>query len=307
MAKLAFLFAGQGSQTPGMGKDLYENEPQSRAVFDLADQTLTRSITKLCFEGSKEDLAQTQNTQPCVLTVTIAAYEALISRGIMPDAVAGFSLGEYAALVAAGVYTFTQAIELVTLRARAMHEAVPEGKGGMIAVLNADEQIVLDLCAAVQSGYCAPANYNCKGQIVVAGETDALKELSALLKEAGLRGVPLAVSGPFHSEMMRPAANALALELPRFTPKEPQIPVILNSCARPLIGTEELGQRLCEQVMSPVLWEKSIQALLDAGIDTFIEVGPGKTLSGFMKKIAPDVRMFQVGNLQTLEETVNAL
>ena len=308
MAKTAFLFSGQGAQYPGMMKDFYETCEASRSAFDVAKMVLKRDIADLCFNGTPEELSLTVNTQPCVLTADVAALQALLSHGVKPDVVAGFSLGEYAALVCANVLGFNTAIELIQLRAEAMQAAVPVGKGGMIAVLGKTAEEVDALCEEVD-GFVKGANYNCPGQVVVSGDTEALEQLKAIGAERKIKMIPLSTSAPFHCERMKPAAEALEqrLEKASFYFREPTVPVIMNVDAKTETDPMRIPAKLVRQAMEPVQWEKTLLAMQEMGVDTFVEIGPGKTLSGFVKKTCKDARILRVENNQTLQETLEAL
>lgn len=308
MVKVAFLFSGQGAQYVGMGKDLYENCPAARSIFDTADNVLGYKLSELCFAGPKEDLDKTENTQPAILTVSVAASAALMERGIKPDVVAGLSLGEYSALVCGNVLPFTEAVCLVRKRGLFMQEAVPLGVGGMIAVLGMDTQKVEDACRAVRNegGMVYVVNYNCPGQLVISGTMQALDAAKVLLAQTGgKRFIPLGVSGPFHTALLHPAAEKLAAEITKIELSEPQFPLIANVSGDYIRNAAEVADLLPKQVMSPVLWEKGIRRMLDDGFDTFIEIGPGSALRGFMKKIAADreVKLLHVEDMASLEET----
>jgi|Deesub1362A_J573_1020465.scaffolds.fasta_scaffold00120_73 [acyl-carrier-protein] S-malonyltransferase len=286
--RMAFLFPGQGSQYVGMGQELYTDYPAARRVFDCADEVLGFALTKLCFEGPKEELQKTANTQPAVLATSIACYEILREKGIKPEVLAGHSLGEYTALVVAGAFSFEDALLLVRRRGQLMQEAVPLGTGGMIAVLGLDRDKVERITAeAARAGVINAANFNCPGQVVLAGEMPALEEAVKLAKRAGAkRCVPLPVSGPFHSTLMRGAGERLAQALEDVRIRDPRLPVVANVDGSLLRTADEVGAALVRQIYSPVRWEEGMRYLVESGVETFVEVGPGKVLSGLMKKIA---------------------
>ncbi len=305
--KTAFLFSGQGAQYPGMMKDIVENNAAAKSVFDTADEALSRRISELCFFGTQEELNLTHNTQPCVLAADLAVYKALEAFGIKPAAVAGFSLGEYAALVAAQVISIEDVFPLIQKRADFMQEAVPVEKGAMAAIKNLNQEEVKALCDEVE-GYAIPANYNCPGQIVVSGETDAIDKLIEIAKERKIRAMKLAVSAPFHCEMMNPAAENLKQILYDIPFSEPVVPVYLNVDAKAEKDTGKIMEKLVMQTKSPVLWEDTLRNMRKDGIDTFVELGPGKTLSGFVKKtFKENVQILNVTDVETLKRAIDAL
>jgi [acyl-carrier-protein] S-malonyltransferase len=305
--KIAFLFSGQGAQYPGMMKDIAEQVKEARDVFSAADKALQRGISELCFTGTAEELALTHNTQPCVMAADLAAYAAIAAAGLLPDVVAGFSLGEYAALVAAGVISVDEAFPLVQKRADFMQEAVPIGQGAMAAVMKLTGDEVNALCDEAE-GYVIPANYNCPGQIVVSGEAEAVDRLLAAAKERKIRAIKLAVSAPFHCGLMRPAAEKLKEPLDQIPFRAPSVPVYMNVDAKAETEPDRIREKLVAQAMSPVRWEETLRNMAEAGINTFIELGPGKTLSGFVKKTLGDgVRICNVTDLESLQTTVSAV
>ena len=305
--KSAFLFSGQGAQFPGMMKDLYAAEPAVKAVFDAADAALGRKVSSLCFDGAQEDLNLTHNTQPCVLAADLAAAAALEAHGVKPDAAAGFSLGEYAALSFAGVFPAEDAFRVIQIRADAMQEAVPAGEGGMAAFVGATAEQVEEICRKVTAGYVVAANYNSPVQTVVSGSAAGVDEACALAEEAGLRCVRLAVSAPFHCKLMEPAARRLEAEFASMSFAEPSLPVYMNVDGMPMASAAEAPDKLVRQAMSPVRWVQTLENLRAAGIDTFIECGPGKTLSGLVKKTLNDVTILRVGDEKTLAQTLAAV
>ena len=307
MAKIGFLFSGQGAQFPGMMKDLYAEESAAKEVFDKADEALGRSISGLCFEGTQEELNLTHNTQPCMLTGDIAAAMTLKAHGIQADAVAGFSLGEYAALAYAGAISLEEVFPLIQIRADAMQEAVAPGEGAMAAFIGATSEQVENICERVTKGYVVAANYNSPVQTVVSGSVAGVDEACAIAEAEGLRCVKLAVSAPFHCAMMEPAAKRLAEEFTKISFQNPSVPVYMNVDGEPLTDGSLVADLLVKQAMSPVQWVKTLKKMQADGIDTFIECGAGKTLSGLVKKTLTDVRILRVENMKTLQETLEAL
>jgi [acyl-carrier-protein] S-malonyltransferase len=285
---VAFLFPGQGSQYPGMGKDLAENFPAAKEVFEEADEALGFSISKLCFDGPAEALQLTENTQPAILTVSVAALRALESAGTeKPAFVAGHSLGEYSALVAAGAIGLAEAVRTVRARGRYMQEAVPAGEGAMAAVLGASLETIEQVCAEVRGDQvCAPANINSANQIVIAGNSEAVDRAAEGLKAAGAkRVVKLNVSAPFHCALMMPAQQRLAADLAELSLDELSVPLISNVDAIAITKAADARDSLIRQVSSPVRWLESMNLLLAGGVIRFVEIGPGKVLSGLMRQI----------------------
>ncbi|MEC0091445.1 ACP S-malonyltransferase [Paenibacillus macquariensis] len=304
MGKVAFVFPGQGAQSVGMGKDIYDAVPTSRAIFETADRVLGFDLSTMIFEGPDAELKQTFNTQPALLATSIAYLEALRVKGIQADYVAGHSLGEYSALVAAEVLTFEDAVATVRARGNFMEKAVPGGQGAMAAVLGADREALSQLCAEVsESGHVVElANINCPGQIVISGSQLGVAAVSERVKEAGgKRAISLEVSGPFHSSMMKSAAEQLEVELNAVSFQEPKISVVANVTAQTVNAGETFRSLLVQQVYSPVLWEDSINYLIGQGVDTFVEIGPGSVLTGLIKKIDKTVKLININSLESVE------
>jgi [acyl-carrier-protein] S-malonyltransferase len=295
---IAFVFPGQGSQKVGMGRALADGHPECRAVFDEADRALGEPLSTLCFEGPDERLVLTENTQPAILTVSVAAWRLLDSRGIRPDIVAGHSLGEYSAHVAAGTLAFADAVRTVRRRGRYMQEAVPVGTGAMAAILGLDRDDVAAACAdAAEGDVVAPANLNAPGQVVIAGTAAAVAGAGAGAKARGAkRVIPLSVSAPFHCALMRPAEQRLAPELRALTVSAPRVPVVANVDAAPKVDAAAAVEALIRQISAPVLWEDVVARLASEGVRAYVEVGPGTVLSGLIRKIHRDAR---VAHLET--------
>ncbi|MBL8681247.1 MAG: ACP S-malonyltransferase [Myxococcales bacterium] len=316
---VAFVFPGQGSQEVGMGRALCERSSAARAVFDRADRALdgtspdTTPLSTLCFDGPAEKLTLTENTQPAILTTSIAALEALRERlpALTPALVAGHSLGEYSALVCAGAISFEDTARLVRLRGRAMQEAVPVGEGAMAAIMGVEPDALSALCArtieALPSRVVSPANYNAPGQIVVAGHADAVAKLSQLVGESGGRAIPLKVSAPFHCALMKPAADRVREALERITMRDLAVPVVANFDAAANSDAARARQLLVDQVAGAVRWEQTIRQMVERGVSTFVEIGPGKVLAGLIKRIHRPAVVHNVFDPATLDATVSAL
>jgi len=309
MRKIAFVFPGQGAQYLGMGKELTEKYSVANKVFDEASKALNQDMKDLVFNSSEETLQLTENTQPAVLTTSIAILEVLKSEGIEPSAVAGLSLGEYSALVASGALSFGDAVKIVRQRGQFMQNEVPVGIGAMAAILALDKDEVIRACKnASHLGIVEPANYNCPGQIVIAGEKDAVKEAANLCKEYGAKkAILLSVSAPFHTSLLKGAGEKLNGVLERVEYKDFQIPIVANVNGDFIDKRESVQDLLVKQVSSPVLWEDSVERLIKEGYDTFIEVGPGKSLGKFIKRVSRDVQVLNVEDSKSLLKTIKKL
>ncbi|HSB60343.1 MAG TPA: ACP S-malonyltransferase [Vicinamibacteria bacterium] len=306
---LAFVFPGQGSQQVGMGRALAEAFPEARAVFQEADEALGIPLSTLCFEGPEDALQLTANTQPAILAASVAAHRALAARGPRPSWVAGHSLGEYSALVAAGTLSLADAVVAVRRRGQYMQEAVPVGQGAMAAILGLDLPAIERACAeAAQGQVVAPANVNSPGQVVIAGHAAAVDRASAACKAAGAkRAVPLPVSAPFHCALMKPAQDRLARDLAALTFRDPEVPLVNNVEARVVRTAAEAREGLVRQVSGSVRWQQSVERLVREGAGTFVEIGPGQVLGGLIRKIARTVQVLHVQDPPTLDQTLAAL
>ncbi len=307
---IAYIFPGQGSQHPGMGKELAEKFSAAQKVFEEADDALGFALSDLCFNGPAETLQLTENTQPAILTSSIAAWRVAEAEGFpRPDFMAGHSLGEYSALVAAGSLSLRDAVKTVRARGRYMQEAVPVGTGAMAAILGASLETVNAACAEAGEGaVCSAANINSPGQIVIAGETAAIDRAIALLKERGAkRAIKLNVSAPFHCALMEPAQERLAADLEAITLADPACPVVTNVDAAPVQRGEKARESLVRQVSQPVRWLETVEFLITQGVQTFVEIGPGKVLSGLVRQTDRSVRCINVENEESLRAAAEAL
>ena len=307
MSKLAFVFPGQGAQKVGMGKDFFDNYDVAKKMFKEADEALGYSIMKMCFEGPEEDLKLTANTQPAILTISCIANEILKENGVQPEITGGHSLGEYSALVAAGVLKFQDAVALVHKRGAYMQEAVPVGEGGMAAMIGVDREKIVEICQSVSAESPVQAvNFNCPGQIVIAGATRGVELAVEELKAAGAKkAVILPVSAPFHSTLMKPAAEKLAVELDKVTLSDARIPVVANVNAQVLTKAEDIKASLVAQAASPVLWEDCVAKMKEFGADVLLEAGPGKTLCGFNRRIDKSIKSLNVEDVESLEKSLD--
>ncbi len=310
MTKIAFIFPGQGSQSVGMGKQLIENDAKSNQFYQQADQVLGFSISDIMLNGPAEELTKTYHAQPALLTTSSMISSKLIEAGITPDYTAGHSLGEYSALVASGVIRFEEAVLLVHQRGLFMNEAVPAGVGAMAAILGLERAALTAVTDAVTNTgeIVQVANLNCPGQIVISGTAAGVQEASIQAKEAGAkRAIPLVVSGPFHSELMRPAAHKLDEAITSIDLQEAKIPVISNVTAGPVTESSVIKNLLVEQLYSPVRWEESVEKMIELGVTVFIECGPGKVLSGLVKKIDRSVTTYCVFDEESLQQVISDL
>jgi [acyl-carrier-protein] S-malonyltransferase len=309
MSKLAFLFPGQASQYPGMGQDLAANFPESRAAFEEADRALGFSLSRMCFEGTEEELKLTANQQPAILTVSVAAYRALAARGVQPDFAAGHSLGEYSALVAAGALEFSTAVKLVRQRGQYMQEAVPAGEGAMAAILGMSPSDIADVCKKAAGGeVLSPASLNSPEQTVIAGSAAAVKRAVETASQAGAkRAVVLAVSAPFHCALLSPAQQRLEPDLRAANFGPLKFPVLTNVDAEAIILGDEARESLIRQVTMPVRWLESVREMIELGVNIFVEVGPGRVLTGLMRQIDRSVRVLNVEDAATLHSTIEKI
>jgi [acyl-carrier-protein] S-malonyltransferase len=310
MGKIAYVFPGQGAQEVGMGADAYEQHAEAAACFREADEVLGYKLSEIIFQGPEAELKLTYHTQPALLTTSCAYLKILAENGVQPDYVAGHSLGEYSALVCAGVMSFRDAVHTVRKRGEFMDQAVPAGLGSMAAVIGGERDALAELCAKVsrEVGAVEMANVNCPGQIVVSGTVQGVKGIIERGKEIGAkRVIPLEVSGPFHSSLMKPAAERLQEVLAGIDMQDAKVPVIANVTAHPVTNGDEIRRLLVDQVVSPVLWEDSVRWLLAQGVDTFVEIGPGAVLSGLIRKIDRSATVLTVNSCESVQAAVEAL
>ncbi len=309
MGKIAFIFPGQGAQYVGMGKELYDHFPEAKKIFDTADDALGFKISELCFYGPENELMKTENTQPAILTMSIAALRVLEKYNVKADYTAGLSLGEYASMVYSKAMNFSDAVKLVKKRGKFMQEAVPEGKGKMAALIGISRENALRLCTDFEHyGVLECANFNCPGQIVIGGEADAvLKAVEAAKEYGSKKAILLPVSAPFHTSMLKQAADQLGNELKYIQLSDTNIPIIANVNAELTQTIDVFKENLKNQVSSSVLWEDTVIQMIELGVDTFVEIGPGSSLCGFVKKIDKTKTFMNIEDLASLEKTLNKL
>lgn len=309
MGKIAFIFPGQGAQYVGMGKQIAEQYKSAEDIFNQASEALGFDVKKMVFESDDETLKITENTQPAIVTTSIACMQPLLEKGIRPDVAAGLSLGEYSAHVASGTLSFKYAVALVRKRGKYMQEAVPLGEGTMAAIMGLDNAVIAECCKlASDLGVVEPANFNCPGQVAIAGAVKAVEKACELCKEKGAkRAMLLPVSAPFHCSMLKPAGDRLEAELEKIELCDMKVPVVANYNAEYISDKSKVKELLIKQVSNSVHWEESIKKMLENGVDTFIEIGPGKVLSGFVKKISKDAKTLNVEDVDSLNKTLEEL
>lgn len=310
--KIGYIFPGQGTQAVGMGKDIYEKYEEARNVYKLIDNALNENIEKLTYEKSQDELNKTENTQISIYAMSMAILKILESKGIKPVAAAGLSLGEYSALTAAGVISLEDGAKVVRTRGKLMQNLVPEGNWAMAAIIGLEDNQVEEACSKVTDGFVKAVNYNCPGQVVVSGEKDAVVKAMENAKELGAkRVIELKTSGPFHTEKLQEASAELKKELEKVNFQSFEIPVIKNYNGEKYTAEDNMVEILANHVVNPVKFGKSIETMLEMGVDTFIEIGPGKTLSGFVKKVCKklekEVNVFNIENVETLESTLETI
>lgn len=310
--KIGYIFPGQGTQAVGMGKDIYEKYEEARNVYKLIDNALNENIEKLTYEKSQDELNKTENTQISIYAMSMAILKILESKGIKPVAAAGLSLGEYSALTAAGVISLEDGAKIVRTRGKLMQNLSPEGNWAMAAIIGLEDNQVEEACSKVTDGFVKAVNYNCPGQVVVSGEKDAVVKAMENAKELGAkRVIELKTSGPFHTEKLQAASAELKKELEKVNFQSFEIPVIKNYNGEKYTAEDNMVEILANHVVNPVKFGKSIETMLEMGVDTFIEIGPGKTLSGFVKKVCKklekEVNVFNIENVETLESTLETI
>ena len=310
--KIGYVFPGQGTQTVGMGKDIYEKYEEAKNVYKIIDNSLNENIEELTYEKTQEELNKTENTQITIYAMSMAILEILKNKGIKPEVAAGLSLGEYSALTTAGVISLEDGAKIVRTRGKLMQNLAPEGNWAMAAIIGLEDEKVEEACTKVNNGFVKAVNYNCPGQVVVSGEKEAVLQAMEYAKELGARkAIELKTSGPFHTEKLKDASVELRKELEKINFKDFEIPVIKNLNGMAYTKEDNMVEILSNHVISPVKFGKSIETMINMGVDTFIEIGPGKTLSGFVKKVCKqmekEVNVFNIENLETLESTLEAL
>ena len=307
--KIAYIFPGQGTQIVGMGKDLYDKYEEVRNVYKRVNETLKENVENITYNISQEELNETKNTQIAIYTMSMAILEILNKKEIKPDALAGLSLGEYSALTCSNAISLEEGAKIVRKRGTLMQELAPKGNWSMAAIIGLEDEKVEEVCSKVENGFVRAVNYNCPGQVVVSGEKDAVLKAMEIAKEMGARkAIELKTSGPFHTEKLEEASNALRKELETVEFNKIEIPVIKNIDGEPYDDKDNMVDILARHVMSPVKFRKSIETMLSLGIDTFVEIGPGKTLSGFVKKVSKEkdveVNILNIENIETLEKYI---
>lgn len=306
--KIGFLFPGQGAQSVGMGKDLYDEYEEYRNVYNRVKQLTDVDVADITFNSSEDVLSQTKNTQICILTMSLAILELLKKENIEVVASCGLSLGEYSALINSGVISFEKGVQIVKKRGELMQELCPKGNWSMSAILGLDEDSVFKVCNDVKSGFVAPANFNCPGQIVISGEKEAVVEAMEKSKELGAkRAIELKTSGPFHTKMLKDASIELKKELENININSFESKVIKNIDGKEYLENDDIKSILSAHIINPVKFEQSLKTMIDMGIDTFIEIGPGKTLSGFVKKVNKDFNVYNINNVDSLKNTLNQI
>ena len=310
--KIGYIFPGQGTQTVGMGKDIYEKYEEAKNVYKIIDNSLNENIEELTYEKTQEELNKTENTQITIYAMSMAILEILKNKGIKPEVAAGLSLGEYSALTTAGVISLEDGAKIVRTRGKLMQNLAPEGNWAMAAIIGLEDEKVEEACTKVNNGFVKAVNYNCPGQVVVSGEKEAVLQAMEYAKELGARkAIELKTSGPFHTEKLKDASVELRKELEKINFKDFEIPVIKNLNGMAYTKEDNMVEILSNHVISPVKSGKSIETMINMGVDTFIEIVPGKTLSGFVKKVCKqmekEVNVFNIENLETLESTLEAL
>ena len=306
--KIAFLFPGQGAQTVGMGKDFYEEYEVAKKIYKQAERETGIEVSKLSFEGPEEELNQTKNTQICMVTMSLAILELLKEAGIKAEYSAGLSLGEYVALNYAGAINLKDTLKIIQKRGEYMQNLAPEGDWAMAAVLGLSDEAVEEVCKKVKTGFAVPANYNCPGQVAVSGDRAGIQELTELAKLAGAkRVIELKTSGPFHTEKLQKASEALRKELDNIQIGKLESIVVKNLDAKPYTEKDDIKEILAKHVMSPVRFSASIKYMLDNGVDTFVEIGPGKVLTSLVKKVNREVKCINISNVDSLKEAIKEL